>query len=196
MRARLALLVSGIGVDLREIVLRDKAPEFLEASPDGTVPLLVLADGTIICESLDIMLWAMDQADPENWAATRDASLALIETADGPFKTALDGYKYAAQGDTATDHRTVAAGFIDELETRLTGTANLTRAVPGLADAAIAPFVRQFAHVDLDWFSAQDWPQVNRWLSEFKASRRFAAIMGKYPRWQAGDPATKFPEAA
>jgi glutathione S-transferase len=121
---------------------------------------------------------------------------ALIEAADGPFKVALDGYKYAAQGDIATDYRTAAAGFIDELETRLAGTANLTRTAPGLADAAIAAFVRQFAHVDLVWFSAQDWPQVNRWLSEFKASHRFAAIMGKYPRWQAGDAATRFPEAA
>jgi len=59
MRARLALLVSGIKAELREIVLRDKAAEFLDLSPDGTVPLLVLPDGRVISESLDIMLWAM-----------------------------------------------------------------------------------------------------------------------------------------
>ncbi|MEM7615710.1 MAG: glutathione S-transferase N-terminal domain-containing protein, partial [Pseudomonadota bacterium] len=58
MRARLALVVSGQRVSLREVVLRDKPAAFLEASASGTVPCLVAAEGTLD-ESLDIMVWAL-----------------------------------------------------------------------------------------------------------------------------------------
>ena len=48
MRARMALWASGQHCELREVVLRDKPAELLAASPKGTVPVLVLADGTVI----------------------------------------------------------------------------------------------------------------------------------------------------
>ena len=59
MRARLALQVAGIDVWLRELLLRDKPPAFLQASEKGTVPVLVLADGQVVEESRDIMTCAL-----------------------------------------------------------------------------------------------------------------------------------------
>ena len=58
MRARLALAVSGTLLELREVKLSAKPEAMLAASPKGTVPVLVLPDGTVLDESLDIMRWA------------------------------------------------------------------------------------------------------------------------------------------
>ncbi|HWV12635.1 MAG TPA: glutathione S-transferase N-terminal domain-containing protein, partial [Sphingobium sp.] len=92
MRARMALIVSGQPVELREVVLRDKPPAMLSLSPKGTVPVLALPDGAVIDESLDIMRWALRLHDPEGWLDGDDA--ALIAANDGPFKQHLDRYKY------------------------------------------------------------------------------------------------------
>ena len=59
-RARLALASSQVEVELREILLRDKAAAFRKASPSQTVPTLVLSN-TVIDESYDIMHWALAQ---------------------------------------------------------------------------------------------------------------------------------------
>ena len=195
MRVRLALLVCGIKVELREVLLRDKPPEFLAISPDGTVPLLVLPDGEVIPESLDIMLWAMGQNDPENWAEHRDASLALIAENDGPFKTALDRYKYHSSYDAdPEEERENARGFLRKLDELLARHLYLCGPHPSLADFAIVPFVRQFCNTDSDWFVRQEWQQVVQWLDWFLDSERFAAIMGKYKQWRAGDAPIIFPE--
>ena len=61
-----ALLEAGLLVQWREIELRAKPPAMLEISPKGTVPVLVLADGTVIEESLELMHWALSQADPRD----------------------------------------------------------------------------------------------------------------------------------
>ena len=55
MRARLAIASAGIPVELREVQLRNKPQAMLTASPKGTVPVLVLQNGQVIAESLDIM---------------------------------------------------------------------------------------------------------------------------------------------
>ncbi len=75
MRARMALIASGIACEIREVKLRNKPPEMLIASPKGTVPVLVLPDGTVIDESIDIMRWALGQNDPEDWLAGDDEAL-------------------------------------------------------------------------------------------------------------------------
>ena len=92
MRARMAIAVSGVSVELREVVLRDKPAEMLAASPKGTVPVLLLFSGKVIDESLDIMRWMLGQNDPQNWLT--EGGDALIAENDGRFKTALDAYKY------------------------------------------------------------------------------------------------------
>ena len=204
MRARLALAVSGQRCELREVVLRSKPPEMLAASPKGTVPVLVLPDGQVIEQSLDIMLWALGQNDPECWLAPQRGSMAdmqaLISQNDDEFKQHLDRYKYPnrypqeSAGDAqgfAQAHRAAAGRWLGELETMLNGVPGL----PGkgwlfgptacLADMALLPFMRQFAHTDAAWFSAQPWPRLQLWLAEFEASALYQSVMEKHAPWRA-----------
>jgi len=191
MRARLALAVSGTTTELREIVLRDKAPAFLDASPSGTVPCMV-TEGGVIDESLDIMFWALRRRDPEGWLNMSNAGHEWIARADGPFKHALDRTKYATRypDEDPSAHRDQAAAFLTELD------AVIDQWIfdhPTLADFAILPFVRQFAFINKPWFDAQPWPNLQAWLERFLTSDRFAAIMDRYPKWAEGDAPTFFP---
>jgi glutathione S-transferase len=194
MRARLALQASGVEVELREILLRNKPQEMLLASSKGTVPVLVLADGQVIEQSLDIMLWALRQGDERHWLpadpSVMEDALQCIAANDGPFKQSLDRYKYPARF-ALTDgvaHREAGAAFLRQLAERLSENRYLHGAHWGLLDAAIAPFVRQFAHTDPMWFAAQDWPQLAHWLQRFEESYVFQGFMEKVPPWQPGDP--------
>ena len=189
MRARLALIVSGTRVELREIILRDKPAEMLQASPKGTVPVLILPDSTVIDESLDIMLWALEGNDPEQWLQD-DLSemLALIERCEDEFKNHLDRYKYANRYDDVDPlyHRKAACEFLDILEHRLEKGAFLFGDKAKLADMAIVTFVRQFANVDRSWFDSCEYPHVRQWLLDFTSSPIFDSIMHKYPLCNEG----------
>ncbi|WP_456391284.1 glutathione S-transferase [Profundibacter sp.] len=187
MRARLALASANITCELREILLRDKAPELIKASPKATVPVLLTPD--VIDESLDIMLWALCRNDPEGWLQMPTDGRALIAKSDTHFKPALDAYKYQRDEDA----RATAAAFLHSLDQMLAGQPYLYGQTATLADMAILTFVRQFAFVDKPWFDTQPWPNLSRWLENFIASQRFTAIMQKYPKWQAGDPVILFP---
>ena len=186
MRARLALRISGIEVNHREVVLRDKPLEMLEVSPKGTVPVLVLDDGRVLEESIDIMRWALAQHDPERWLQRQDD--ALLAANDGPFKHHLDRYKYATRYEDAdpAEHRAACFELLMVLQERLSASAFLCGEQRGFADAAIFPFVRQFAHADRAWFDAQPWPDLRAWLEGWKASDLFAAVMVKHVKWVAG----------
>ncbi|NVO07792.1 MAG: glutathione S-transferase [Rhodoferax sp.] len=190
MRARLALQAAGVEVELREITLRDKPAEMLRASPKGTVPVLVRADGQVLEQSLEIMVWALQQSDPQGWLPTgpMDEALACIAANDGPFKKALDRYKYPARFALAEGlaYREQGAQTLQQWEVRLTTQPFLQGGTWGLLDASIAPFVRQFAHTDKAWFAAQHWPHLQRWLDAFESSPAFAAVMDKQPPWQPG----------
>ena len=192
MRARMALWVAGVTVELREVKLAAKPPELLAASPKGTVPVLVLGDGTVIDESLDIMRWALAQHDPEGWLADEDAT--LIATNDGPFKHHLDRAKYPGRYDEdgITDHRAEALALLAPLEERLGDAPFLTGETRKLTDIALLPFIRQFGAVDPEWFAAQPLPHLQGWLAGLLASDLFGAVMGKYTPWQEGDPPTLF----
>ena len=178
MRARLAIAVSNIAIELREIILKNKPAELLAASPKGTVPVLMLPSGQVVDESLNVMLWALRQHDPEHWlepqhpdinAVTMANMLALITANDGPFKHSLDRYKYAHRftaehlGVDATGfaqrHRSLGAAWLCRLEPQL-GNRYLFGTRASLADMALLPFVRQFANTDTAWFASQPWPQV------------------------------------
>ncbi|MET1753980.1 glutathione S-transferase [Novosphingobium sp. RD2P27] len=192
MRARLALAISGTRCELREVRLRAKPPEMLALSPKGTVPVLVLPDGTVIDESLDIMRWALGTSDPEGWLAHDEA--VLIATNDGTFKQDLDRYKYPNRhGTDPMVHRQAGLQFLHHLEARLTMSDQLCGTARGLADAAIMPFVRQFAAVDREWFDLQPLPHLQRWLDSHLTSALFHAIMMRVPPWSPGDPKVLFP---
>jgi len=202
MRARLAVSASQTRCELREVVLRDKPQTMLDASPKGTVPVLILASGDVIEESLDIIYWALKQNDPENWLAPRSGTpeemSELIAQCDGPFKRALDRYKYpdryTAEGIDRTSQRQTGEVFLQTLQDRLTHHANLFGDQVALADMAIMPFVRQFANTDRDWFDQAPYPKLQAWLSHHLESSRFTSIMCKYMQWAPGDAPMLFPE--
>ena len=199
MRARSALVVSGLVCELREVVLRDKPQALIDASPKATVPVLVEPGGAVIEQSLDIMLWALRQNDPHEWLASDSggvsAAMDLIAQCDGRFKHHLDRYKYPQRYDDTDGkvHRDEAASWLLQLESLLTATPFLLGDHLTVADAAIAPFVRQFAHTDLDWFEGQPWPRLQAWLRRWSQSPLFERIMGKYPPWVAGQAPVLFP---
>ena len=195
MRARLALLASGVDYEHREVVLRAKPAELLAVSPKGTVPVLVLPNaevmGQVIDQSLDIMLWALRENDPYHWLEHEKDALAMIAQCDGDFKFHLDRYKYPNRydGANALEHRAQAAVFADAVNTHLHKTpqnnyefnSNL-----GIYYAGYMPFLRQFSHTDKIWFAQQPWPALQAGLAHFEASNAFKTIMQAYAPWQDG----------
>ena len=194
MRARLAVSASGIQVELREILLRNKAPEFMASSPKGTVPVLVTRT-RVIAESFDIMQWALAQSDPEHWLDMPSVGFDWIASCDGPFKQALDHTKYAVRyPDLDPLHeRSKASEFLKNLDIQIAGSEWMFGPDCKLADMALLPFIRQFANIDKTWFDKQPWPNLQCWLARFLASEHFASIMVKYDKWAAGDTALIFP---
>lgn len=190
MRARLALLSSATRYEMREVALRDKPAQMLDISPKGTVPVLLLPDGNVLEQSLDIMLWALEQHDPGGWLPSaptaRRGQLALIEACDSDFKPQLDRYKYPNRFGMSTSDsaRDQGADYLAKLEQRLADDNFLSGDSWGLADAAIAPFVRQWTHTDPTWFARQPWPNLQVWLQQFEQSDSFFAIMVKVPIWK------------
>lgn len=193
MRARMAVAVSGVQVELREVVLRDKPPELIEASAKATVPVLVLHDGVVVDQSLGIMHWALAQNDPEGWLASGDKG--LIEQNDGPFKAALDRYKYPHRFglESGVPFRDEGFAVLAQLDARLQHSLSLAGEMRGLTDIAIFPFIRQFAATDQQWFDAQPLPALHCWLGVLLQSELFASVMHRYPRWHAGAAPTIFP---
>lgn len=202
MRARLALHVAGVQVELREVVLRDKPAAMLEVSPKATVPVLVDTSGRVLEESLDIMRFALSIRDPQRWLAPEDGDIdgmfALIRHCDQDFKHDLDRYKYASRYEDADPLAARDAGFkfLRELEERLRRGDWLFGSRRCLADLAIAPFVRQFRIADPAWFDATDCAALIAWLAAFEASDDFIAIMKKYAPWREGDEVVVFGAAS
>ncbi len=184
-RARLAIAVSGIDVGEFEVDLSAKPAALLAISPKATVPVLQLADGTVLEQSLDIMYWALGINDPEQWlgSAPQDAAMAkaLIAENDGSFKSALDGYKYPGRFPMhpVEKYRNEGGAFLAKLESQLAIMPFLTGDKRGLADAAIVPFVRQFVAVDPAWFDQCGMPRVKGWLDGYVASPLFSGVMTK-----------------
>ena len=179
-RARMALAVSGTACRIREVSLRDKPAALIAASAKATVPVLVLADGRVIDESLDIMRWALGRNDPENWLEGDDA--ALIAANDGVFKHHLDRTKYPERyGSDPAEHRAAALEILAVLDRRLAGSFWLCGARRSLTDAALLPFVRQFAAIDRAWFDARPLPALQRWLAAGLESALFVDVMRPVP---------------
>lgn len=194
MRARLAFKACDINVELREITLRNKPQEMLALSPKGTVPVLQLADGTVIDESWDIVHWASSLQDPQQLRGGSyqiNTINELIGQNDNEFKTHLDHYKYADRfpEHPAEHYRTKADQFLQTLEKLLSMNRYLLGQNMSLADIGIFPFVRQFAHVDIDWFRQTQYPHVIAWMDRYLESDLFISIMNKYTPWSVGDDA-------
>lgn len=181
MRARMALRYSGVPVEIVEVSLKAKPAAMLAISPKGTVPVLE-ADGRVIDESLEIMRWALAQHDPDDWLLDGDSRIAeLIEANDQGFKVQLNRYKYAERypEQPMEVYRAEGAVFLQRLEALLTGRDYLLTDHPCLADIALLPFVRQFAHVDREWFAQTPYVRLQAWLQRFLESDLFTSIMKK-----------------
>ena len=177
----MTLIYAGISVEIREVELRNKPEHLLAISPKGTVPVLQLANGAVIEESLDIMHWALAQNDPEHWLHVSVEVDKLIKWNDGDFKYYLGRYKYADRyPDFPRGHyRQQAEVFLTELEARLINSRYLCGNDFSIADAAIFPFIRQLAGVDSGWFRASGYPALIKWLEAILATELFGRVMAK-----------------
>jgi len=181
MRARMALRYSEVPVEIVEISLKAKPAAMLAISPKGTVPVLE-ADGRVIDESLEIMRWALAQHDPDDWLLGGDSRIAeLIEANDQVFKVHLNRYKYAERypEQPMEVYRAEGAVFLQRLDGLLEGRDYLLSDHLSLADVALLPFVRQFAHVDREWFAQTPYVRLQAWLQRFLESNLFTSIMKK-----------------
>ena len=186
MRARMALSYADIAVEIREISLKDKPAHMLQVSPKATVPVLVLPNGQVIDQSLEIMQWALQQRDADGWlSADPQYTALLIAENDGSFKQNLDRYKYAIRfpEHSAEDYRQLGELFLAKLEQRLQQRAFLLGDVISLADIAIFPFIRQFVAVDHDWFESTGYIKLKSWLQHLVESDLFTRVMVKYPTY-------------
>lgn len=198
-RARLAIAYSGQAVVWREVLLKEKPTELLRLSPKATVPVLQLVDGRVIDESLEIMLWALEQSDPEKWLDENRNKLShineLIQKNDFHFKPNLDRYKYSVRypESTVINYRNLGERFLEHLERRLTLTTYLVGERKTLADTAIFPFIRQFSGVDPEWFQDAPYPKLRYWLQQWVESELFQHVMPKYAQWKEGNTPIVFP---
>lgn len=186
----MALEYAGIEREHREIELKSKPPHMLEISPKGTVPVLMLPTGRVIDESFEIMIWAVSQRDPDLWLPDmhRYDVYDLIEKNDTIFKPQLDRYKYPNRykDEDCTNARENGMQFLKELDKRITVNGYISGDKITLADIAIFPFIRQFAHVDKNWFYQQNIPALHNWLKTRLESGLFKTIMKKHPVWEQG----------
>lgn len=170
MRARMGLLLAKQTVTLRDVIMKDKPEEMLAASPKATVPVLVLNNGSVIDESLDIMLWALNKNDSFNLLYSHRPNmlaemLALIQQNDNLFVDALKKYKAASRYHDIEKgtYREQCEEYIKLLEQRLKQHQYIMGDKPCLVDYAVLPFIRQFSRVERQWYLQAPYPSLQRW---------------------------------
>ena len=196
MRARMAIHISGQKCELREVLLRDKPPSMLEYSAKGTVPVLILQDGKVIDESLDVIDWALNLNDPDNWQRSKDTKKTkeLIKINDGEFKYHLDRYKYSKRYDNEDPefHRKKCLKFIESVNNELNNSKYIFDDNISYADIVVLPFIRQFRIADIEWFDSLPYDNLKKWLSRFLDSSLLNSSMKKYDLWKEGDKSIVF----
>ncbi len=192
MRARMAIAAAGLDPEYREVDLSDRPAHLRSISHKATVPVVQLADGTVIDESLDVMRWALGQNDHDGWLPRNQEVAetdALIATNDGEFKHDLDRFKYDDRYEDSDPikARDRAECFVAELDARLRCHRFLLGDSVAFADVAIFPFLRQFARTDPDWFGSTPHAAVRCWLAGWETNPRYRAIMTKLTPWRPGN---------
>ena len=183
MRARMAIHISDQRCELREVLLRDKPPSMLQYSAKGTVPVLILQDGKVIDESLDVIDWALNLNDPDDWQRSKDKEKTkeLIKINDGEFKYHLDRYKYSKRYDNEDPefHRKKCLKFIESVNNELNNSKYIFDDNISYADIVLLPFIRQFRIADIEWFDSLPYDNLKKWLSSFLDSSLLNSIMKK-----------------
>ena len=187
-RARMVLSYMEVSVELREVLLNERPQSLYKISSKGTVPVLLLKDGKVLDESLDIMRWAIKQGEQKLYEDKLNEQNQLIKYNDTKFKYWLDKYKYHVRylEHSREYYQRKCSKTLAEYDMRLRENAYLMGDRIGLADIAIFPFIRQCANVDQNWFNNK-YPNLNRWLEIWKQSRLFKSVMMKYNQWKLGD---------
>lgn len=187
----MALLMARKKVLLRAIVTKDKPQEMLAISKKGTVPILVFSDGKVIDESLDIMIWALKQDDPDDLLYSQRPEmyqhmLDLISDCDLEFRANLSAYKHHKRYHLSDElkFRTQSEVFVKRLEFSLLEQDYIMGDKLSLADLAVLPFIRQFVSVDKKWFREAGYPRLSQWLSRHLQSLLFLKTMQEYPLWK------------
>ena len=182
MRARMSIVRTNYTCEHREVILRDRPDHMMEISPKGTVPVLLLPNGKVIEESLEIMQHVL------SWELSTE-DLNWVDRNDNEFKFHLDRYKYPNRYENidSLEQRSMAKAYLDDLDQFLSNEISHS-----LSDA-LFPFVRQFANHDREWFDAQNWEHLHDWLANNLSSKEFALCMKKYPQWCEGDELVTFP---
>lgn len=185
-RARMALRYAGIQIEHREIELRNKPHAMLMASPKGTVPVLVV-DGIVFDQSLEIMRWALQKSDPDHWATVDEGAAHIwIEKNDGPFKILLDQYKYPNRHPNLNQCDVFDAAIalmLKPMNDALESSQYLVGNQQSWLDIAIFPFIRQFSMVHAERFNQLPLPKLKRWLAEYLHSELFHSVMHKHEPW-------------
>ena len=182
MRARMSIVRTSYTCEHREVILRDRPDHMMEISPKGTVPVLLLPNGKVIEESLEIMQHVL------SWELSTE-DLNWVDRNDNEFKFHLDRYKYPNRYENidSLEQRSMAKAYLDDLDQFLSNEISHS-----LSDA-LFPFVRQFANHDREWFDAQNWEHLHDWLANNLSSKEFALCMKKYPQWCEGNELVTFP---
>jgi glutathione S-transferase len=184
MRARMALIDSEIKFNAFEITLKNKPSQMLDISPKGTVPVLINGE-EVIDESIDIMMWAYKKGISLQYSnfdnKLINIGLDLIQKNDNEFKVYLDQYKYSINhpNKTKEELQNSCLFFLDILEERLNKNYYLLSDKISFADIAIMPFIRQFANVDMNYFSSLKFIRVRMWLLKLMKSELFIKAMIK-----------------
>ena len=192
MRARMALAYSKVPYEHREILLRDRPQTLYDLSPKGTVPVLQLDNGSVHDESVDIMKWALEKNDPDQWYKYNlEHQDRLVTRNDEIFKRRLDRYKYHIRYPERSfeEYRRDVSEILNEYNALLDSGSYMFGETICFTDIALMPFVRQCAHVDLDWFNT-NFPDLAEWLNNLKGSELFKSIMPKYDLWVEGEMGT------
>ena len=200
MRARMALCLSKIIVELREVSLRNKPQSLLEISPKGTVPVLLLEDGSVIDESIEIIEWCINnKKDMFQDTLNKDQELFTeyaIKLFDEKFKFHLDRYKYASRYENvdATSHKDACLDILKTLDKNINNTKWFFTNNINKIDISVLPFIRQFRIADPEWFDVnQDIPNIQIWLENFLQSKLLNIVMVNFEVWEPNNPIKLFP---
>ncbi len=182
MRARMSIVRTNTICEHREVILRDRPEHMMQISPKGTVPIMLLSNGEVIEESLEIMQHVL------SWKLSEIES-QWVDRNDNEFKFHLDRYKYPNRYENvdSIEQRTLAKKYLDDLDNFL------KEEISDALNDALFPFVRQFANHDREWFDSQNWNNIHDWLSNNLASYEFTICMKKYSQWHEGDEVVEFP---
>ena len=198
MRARMALKLTEIKCEIREVRLNNKPKHMIDMSPKGTVPVLVL-ENNIIDESNEIIDWALsfnNVFDGNLDEDQKDLTSSLIKLFDSKFKYNLDRYKYATRYENIdiNKHKMECLKILINLEDLISKDEWFLGKRINKLDISILPFIRQFRIADTDWFDKQNQiTGIQRILTNFLDSKLFKDIMFKYDVWTENDMPQFFP---